>query len=154
MAQFRKIAFGLTLGLGLVAFGGAAIAQEEAIEARKAGMKVYGASMGAIKKVVDANGPASDAVAPAEAIAAQAAKELVHFVPGSDKPQGKEKGQTRAKPEIWANFAEFEKLMGNLRTAAEKTAADAKAGNIDLVKGDFGAMGGACGACHKQFRND
>jgi len=148
MRMWHKAVLAAALGLAVVTAGGYASAQEDAIKARKDGFQVFRVSAGAIKKVVDDNGPASAAVAPAEAIAAQAGKQLQHFPAGSDK------GNTKAKPEIWANWAQFEANMKDLESKAAAVATAAKANNIDGVKAGFAAMGGACGTCHKSFRND
>lgn len=148
MRMWHKAVLAAALGLAVASAGGYASAQEDAIKARKDGFQVFRVSAGAIKKVVDDNGPASAAVAPAEAIAAQAGKQLQHFPAGSDK------GNTKAKPEIWANWAQFEANMKDLEAKAAAVATAAKANNIDGVKAGFAAMGGACGTCHKSFRND
>jgi cytochrome c556 len=148
MATWHKAVLAAALGLAVVSVGGLAFAQADAIKARKDGFQVFRVSAGAIKKVVDDNGPASAAVAPAEAIASQAARQLQHFPAGSDK------GDTKAKPEIWANMAQFEGYMKDLEAKATAVATAAKAGDIAAVKAGFGAMGGACGTCHKAFRND
>jgi cytochrome c556 len=148
MAMWHKAVMAAVLGVAVASAGGYAYAQADAIKARKDGFQVFRTSMGAIKKVVDDNGPASAAAAPAEAIAAQAAKQLAHFPAGSDK------GETKAKPEIWANWAQFEGFMKDAEAKATAVATAAKAGNMDAVKAGFGALGGACGTCHKQFRND
>jgi cytochrome c556 len=148
MRMWHKAVLAAALGLAVASAGGYAWAQEDAIKARKDGFQVFRVSAGAIKKVVDDNGPASAAVAPAEAIAAQAGKQLQHFPAGSDK------GNTKAKPEIWANWAQFEANMKDLEGKAAAVATAAKAGNMDGVKAGFAAMGGACGTCHKSFRND
>jgi len=88
----------------MVSVGGLAVAQsaDDHIKARKDGFQVFRTSAGAIKKVVDDSAAPSGAVAPAEAIAQQAARQLQHFPPGSDQ------GKTKAKPEIWTNWAQFE----------------------------------------------
>lgn len=154
MAIKRSLFLGAAAGLILAVAGGAAFANPEAIQKRRDGFQVFRVSAGAIKKVVDDNGPVANAVAPAEAIVATAKTQPAHFPAGSFAPQGKEKGETKAKPEIAANKADFDKMMGNLGAAAAKVASSAKAGNMDAVKADFAAMGAACGACHKAYRND
>lgn len=148
MATWHKAVLAATLGLAVMSVGGLAYAQADAIKARKDGFQVFRVSMGAIKKVVDDNGPASAAVAPAEAIAAQAGKQLQHFPAGSDK------GDTKAKPEIWANKAQFDGYMKDAEAKATALAAAAKSGDMAAVKAGFGALGGTCGTCHKAFRND
>ncbi len=58
---------------------------------------------------------------------------------------------THAKADIWTNGAEF---AGNFeKLAAAATAMEAAAGGgLDSLKGAIGAVGGACGGCHKAFR--
>lgn len=147
MAKWHKAVLAAALGVAVTAAAGLAVAQADIIKTRQEGMKAQGAAMAAIKKVVDENGPAANAVAPAETIAATAVK-----VPGLF-PKGSDKGaETWAKPEIWANWADFEKQAAASKAAAEKLAASAKAGNMDAVKADFAALGGTCGSCHRPYR--
>jgi cytochrome c556 len=55
---------------------------------------------------------------------------------------------TRAKPEIWQDFAKFEDKAKNLNTQA-KTLTEAGA-MADFDPRDFGSK--ACGTCHRDFR--
>ena len=61
--------------------------------------------------------------------------------------------KSKAKPEIWQKWPEFEAAAKNLETQAEKLRDAARAKNEqltqDLVK-DFGRQ--ACGTCHTPFR--
>ncbi|MCW0234256.1 MAG: cytochrome c [Ferrovibrio sp.] len=148
MATWHKAVLAAALGLAVVSVGGLAFAQADAIKARKDGFQVFRTSAGAIKKVVDDNSAPAGAVAPAEAIASQAARQLQHFPAGSDK------GDTKAKPEIWANMAQFEGYMKDLEAKATAVAVAGKAGDAAALKTAFGAMGAACGTCHKAFRMD
>lgn len=147
MAKWHKALFAAAIGLSVATAGGLALAQADVIKARQEGMKAQGAAMAAIKKVVDENGPAANAVAPAETIAATSGKVPALFPAGSDKG-----AETWAKPEIWANKADFDAKAMGAKAAAEKLAASAKAGNMDAVKADFAALGGTCGACHRPYR--
>lgn len=147
MAVWHKALFAAVIGLSVASAGGFALAQADVIKARQEGMKAQGAAMAAIKKVIDGNGPAADAVAPARTIAATSEKVPSLFPAGSDKG-----AETWAKPEIWANKADFDKLAMNAKAAAEKLAASAQAGNMDAVRADFAALGGTCGACHRPYR--
>jgi cytochrome c556 len=56
--------------------------------------------------------------------------------------------ETRAKPEIWSNRAEFDAALTALADASKALANDAKAGNIDKVKADWTELAKACGGCH------
>ena len=69
MAMWHKAVFAAAFGLAVATAGGLALAQADIIKARQDAMKAQGAAMGAIKKVVDENGPAANAAAPAESIA-------------------------------------------------------------------------------------
>jgi len=61
--------------------------------------------------------------------------------------------KSKAKPEVWQKWSEFEAAAKNLGTQAEKLRDAARAKNEqltqDLVK-DFGRQ--ACGTCHTPFR--
>ena len=65
-------------------------------------------------------------------------------------PAGSLHEHSRAKPEIWQNWAEFERLMHALEADSAALAAAAASG------GDVGAaskkMFGNCKSCHDQFR--
>lgn len=148
MATWHKAVLAAALGLAVVSVGGLASAQEAEIKARKDGFQVFRTSTGAIKKIVDDNAAPAGAVAPAEAIAQQAARQLQHF------PKGSDKGNTKAKPEIWTNWAQFEAAMKDVEAKATAVAAAGKAGDAAALKAAFGAMGASCGSCHKQFRAD
>jgi cytochrome c556 len=69
-------------------------------------------------------------------------------------PAGSDTGATtRAKPEIWSDAAGFKKVMDNFQAEAAKLAEVAKtATSVDQVRGQFGALGKSCGACHDNFR--
>jgi cytochrome c556 len=73
-------------------------------------------------------------------------KVLDYFPPGSLSEN------SRAKPEIWARWAEFSKHPDNVRKAAHELAAAAKAGDEEAVKVKFKALGEACKGCHQTFR--
>lgn len=66
-------------------------------------------------------------------------------------PEGSESPNSAALPAIWEDFSSFEERAGDLQAAA---AALAEAG--DVAQGDLGGyvkeIGGACGACHDDFR--
>ena len=68
------------------------------------------------------------------------------FLPGSDK------GDTRAKPEIWKDAAKFKQAVDNFNADATRLVAATKAGTLDAVKGPFGALAKNCGSCHNEFR--
>jgi len=55
---------------------------------------------------------------------------------------------SRAKPEIWSKYSEFEEAAKKLVVESEKLAAVAKEGNLDKFKEQFQLVEQACTACH------
>ena len=68
-------------------------------------------------------------------------------------PEGSLTDKSKAKPEVWQKWPEFQAAAKNLQTQAEKLRDVAKAKNEqatqDMLK-DFGRN--ACGTCHTPFR--
>ncbi len=60
---------------------------------------------------------------------------------------------SKAKPEIWENKVEFDKLMVDLGDRAQKLKLAAASGNLKDSIPAFKAMGDNCGSCHKKFKN-
>jgi cytochrome c556 len=85
-----------------------------------------------------------DVAAPAEDIAADARKIATLF------PAGSTHEKSRAKPEIWVNWAEFERLATTLADEAGKLAAVARASGD--VKAAAKAVLATCKSCHDRFR--
>lgn len=136
-------AIGLALSGAMI---GGVLAQGDPIAARKDNRKQAGAQMKAIKAVVDAKGPASQ-VAPAAA----KLKEL-HNALGGLFPPGSDKGETKAKPEIWTDKAGFAAVLKGDGDAIDALSKAAGSGDMAKVGEAFGNVGKACGACHDKFR--
>lgn len=132
------------IGAVLLATLGGAVAADVIAE-RKELMKANGAALKAIKAAVEA-GKAGDAVAPAEKIAMNLKMAPKLF------PKGSTEGETWAKPEIWDDWAKFEKAASDSAAAAEHLAMVAKSGDAAATGDAMKALGGTCGACHKPFR--
>lgn len=62
--------------------------------------------------------------------------------------------KTEAKPEIWSNFADFEKKMKSFETAAAELARVAKAGDEAATKAQFAKASETCKACHDLYKAD
>ncbi|MGH7374834.1 MAG: c-type cytochrome [Candidatus Rokuibacteriota bacterium] len=109
-------------------------------------MKLQGASWGDIQAKAKAGNIEAIAVN-AETLAITAQQIPVLF------PEGSLTDKSKAKPEIWQKWSEFEAAAKNLGTQAEKLRDAARAKNEqatqDIVK-DFGRT--ACGTCHTPFR--
>lgn len=135
---------GLAVGaLGLLA---AAASAQTVYEKRTAFMKGLGASMGAIGKYVKGEAPYSPAVAEAgQKIQAHSAELLAHFPKDTA-------GESRAKPEIWAQWAEFETRAKDFQAAAARLANATKSDDKAAIGAAQQAAGKTCGGCHDTFR--
>lgn len=60
--------------------------------------------------------------------------------------------KSEAKAEIWTDAAGFSAAAANYQVQASKLQALAAAGDMDAVRAQVRATGGACQACHKKYR--
>ena len=123
---------------------------EDAIKYRKAVMTLQGAHFGRIAAMASGRVPfdAAAAVENATVLEMVTRLPLAGFVPGSDK------GDTRAKPEIWSDTAKFKAVGEKLNADPVKLLAAAKSGNLDTMKAAVGPVGGSCKSCHDDFRTN
>jgi cytochrome c556 len=70
------------------------------------------------------------------------------FVPGS------ERGETRAKDDIWFEEERFRKLATELQSRTGALAKAAETGNLQRLKVAVEDMRDTCNSCHKAFRKD
>ena len=150
--------FGAMMGVALVAasaiLAAPASAQfakpEDAIKYRRAVMTLMNAHVGRVAAVVRGNRPFNAAEVQANA----ALVETLSKLPFDGFAAGTDKGDTRAKPEIWANADKFKAAGEQMQSAVTAMSAAAKAGNLDQVKATFGDVGKACKSCHDEFRKE
>jgi cytochrome c556 len=67
-------------------------------------------------------------------------------------PDGTDVGDTRARPEIWQNKAQFAAAVKALQTATGELVSVAESGDLTAVGAQLKKVGQACGGCHKPFR--
>jgi cytochrome c556 len=68
-------------------------------------------------------------------------------------PDGSQSGQTRAKPAIWNNKADFEAKLNDLRDAAAELAQVAAGDDKKAIMEQFKTTGGTCKACHDDYKS-
>ncbi len=140
------------IGTSTLLASGTAAAQakpEDVIKFRKGVYQVVGWHVRPMGAMVKGQMPYDQAefVRNAEIVAMMSTVAPHAFVAGSDK------GETKAKPEIWSDAAGFKKVMDNFQAEAGKMVQVAKtATSVDQVRGQFGALGKSCGACHDNYR--
>ncbi len=143
----------VTLAAGLVtALPAAAQFQkpEDAIKYRKAAFTVMGAHFGRLGAMANGRVP-FDAKAAADNAAVVSA---MASLPWAAFGEGTDKGDTRAKPEIWKEMDKVKAGATKMQDEIAKLNAAAKAGNADQLKAAFGEAAKTCKACHDAYRKE
>ena len=123
---------------------------EDAIKYRKASYTVMAAHFGRLGAMANGRMPYDAKMAQENAeIAAAMAK-----LPWAAFGEGTDKGDTRAKPEIWKETAKYKEASDKMQAEITKLNTAAKAGNLDALKTAFAPAAASCKACHDSFRKD
>ena len=147
----RKLSavLGIAVALGLSTQALAVDEPENVIKYRQAVMKAIGGHMASIAGVVKGEVSYTDHVA-AHANSMNAMSKTVTSI----FPEGTDNGsyKTAALPKIWEDWAGFEKAAQAFDTASANLAGVAASGDKQKLAAAFGALGKACGGCHKPYR--
>jgi cytochrome c556 len=141
------IALGVVVALTACATGAAKMSSAEAIAARQQLMKEQGAAFQSIQAKAKAG--QIQAIAPDAAKLVETAKRIPALFPeGSLDPN-----TSRAKPEIWQKWSEFEGNAKRLASQATNLGATASTGNAQSTSAAVTTMfRESCDTCHKAFR--
>lgn len=123
---------------------------EDAVKYRKASYTVMAAHFGRLGAMANGRVPYDAKLAAENAELVVALAKL----PWTAYGEGTEKGETRAKPEIWKEAAKFKEAADKMQAEVGKLNVAAKAGNVDALKAAFGPAAASCKACHDNFRKD
>lgn len=123
---------------------------EDAIKYRKASFTVMAAHFGRVGAMASGRAPYDAKVAADNADIAAAMSKL----PWAAFTEGSDKGDTRAKPEIWKDSAKYKEAADKMQAEMVKLSAAAKAGNVDALKTAFGPAAATCKGCHDNFRKE
>jgi cytochrome c556 len=139
-----------TLLLGL-AFSSAAMAvtTEDAIKYRKSVMAAQQWHMLAMGAMVKGDTPydKADFERRAESVAHLNKMFMEGFtVTGADK------GESRAKPEVWATMEKFKGGAEKLGVESAKLVQAAQSGDMKAIKTQYGDVQGVCKGCHDSFQ--
>lgn len=149
-----KLLASLTLAAAAVTLAAPAHAQfakpEDAVKYRKAALTVMAAHFGRVAAMANGRMPFDAGVAASNAATA----EMMSKLPWAGFGDGTEKGDTKARPEVWSDKVKFTAAADKMQAEMTKLAVVAKGGNLDAIKAQVGATGGSCKACHDDFRKD
>ncbi len=150
MGSMKRALLALTLSLGAAGAALAATSVTEVITTRQANLKDMGKSFKAINDTLKTDAPDLALIGPNAAKIKKYADALPTWFPKGSGPEAGVK--TAAKPEIWAQSADFAAAAKRLQVEAAKFSAVAGTKDIDAIKAQAKATGEACGGCHKPFR--
>ena len=123
---------------------------EDAVKYRKASFTVIGAHFSRLGAMASGRAPFDAKVAADNADLVATLSKL----PWAAFGEGTDKGETRAKPEIWKEAAKYKEASDKMQAEIAKLNTAAKAGNVDALKAAFGPAAASCKACHDNFRKE
>ncbi|MHA1107870.1 MAG: c-type cytochrome [Alphaproteobacteria bacterium] len=155
MQGWMRLGIPAALAAFILMAGSAQIAELQAagddIKERRALMKDNSKANKVVRAFVKkGQGSADEVAAAGKRIAANAAKLAGLFPTGTSLADAL--GKTRAKPDIWLQFAKFKTKAGDLKAASENLTRVAASGDAAAIKAAAGGIGKVCGSCHKAFR--
>ena len=123
---------------------------QDAIRYRQAVMTLIGQHFGSMGQVVKGEQPYNQTSFAEEATVLEMLSKMpwdAFLYPESDR------GQTKLKPKALKNQDDFMQAARKLETETAKLAADAKTGDLDPIKAQFGATAKTCKDCHGEFKS-
>ncbi len=151
MNHAARIAFGLALA---VTFATAVVAEElrpdRAIRYRQGIMYAINLHFGVLNRMVKGETPYNKDAALRSATYMSELSRMPWdgFVPVSHE------GRTHAKPEIWNDKAEFDRLAEAMQAEMPKLVAAARTGDPAQLKAALAPTAQACDNCHDKFRKE
>lgn len=141
----------VTIGSAIALTAGSALSvsadEGDAIKYRQSVMKANGGHIGGAVAIIKGKVPyKDDLVAHATGLS-----DMAKILPNAFK-QKTTGGDTRAKPEIWDNAADFQQKIKDFQSATAELLAAATSGGPEAAGAKLGAVGDACSACHKKYR--
>ena len=153
MPQFRPSFLSLIAAAALLALPATTLAQDARVagqvKLRQSAYTVLGAQMGAMGAMASGRAPYDAA---AFRLAADRAAFMATIV--SDTFPAGSAGNGKAKPELWQQQADFQRLMKDMQAKTAALATAAKGSDLEAIKPAFGAAGASCKACHDKYKMD
>ncbi len=123
---------------------------EQAIKHRKAAFTLMATYVNRMVQTVDGHRPfdAKQMAQDAKAV------ELLSKLPWEGFVEGSERGDTRAKDDIWFEDEKFKRYATDLQVKTIAVSSAAESGDLKRFGAAVGQMREACNTCHKAFRKD
>ena len=123
---------------------------EDAVKYRKSALFVMQQNFARLGAMAAGKAPFDAKVAAESAAVA----EFMSTLPWAAFAEGTDRGDTRAKPEIWKEQAKFKDYADKMQAEMAKLTAAAKNGNLDGIKTAVGATGSSCKTCHDAYHKE
>ncbi|MFT3809106.1 MAG: cytochrome c [Micropepsaceae bacterium] len=154
--RFQWILAGIIIGIAFAVLGiNTSMSNEkptsgqDLVDYREKRLKAAGGAMQALSQYDGSDAAAAQAAAKT---VDDVAGELLSFFPEGSGPGGAGIEETRAKPEIWSDWAGFEARAKALDDAATLLTAAAAANDLGALGEAARQVGAACKACHQDYR--
>ena len=123
---------------------------EQAIKHRKAAFTLMATYVNRMVQTVDGHRPfdAKQMAQDAKVV------ELLSKLPWEGFVEGSERGDTRAKDDIWFEEDKFKRYANDLQIKTAAVTVAAESGDLKQFQAAVGQMRDACNTCHKAFRKD
>ena len=144
----KKFAIALFCLAGLSLSAQAQMKSEDAIKLRQSAMKLIGYNFGSIGAMVNDKKPYNkdEAIRNATNVEHLSGHPWEFFVAGSDK------GETKAKAEVFKEADKFKAAADKMQAESAKLTQVAKTGDRAALKTQFGATAQSCKNCHDNYR--
>jgi|SRR5688572_17353769 len=121
---------------------------EDEIKLRRAAYALTGYNFASLGAMAQEKKPYNkdEAIRNAEFVA------LLSTVPKGFFSEASQKGETKAKPDLWANKADFDKKMERMNAETAKLPQVARTGDFAALKKQVADTGATCKACHDDYR--
>lgn len=154
--RFQWILVGLVIGIAFAMLGittsssaETTVSGQELVDLRVKRLKSAGGAMQALSQYDGSN---AEAAGQAAKVVADIAGDLPGLFPEGSGPGGAGIEKTRAKAEIWSDWAGFEEKSQAFQTAAAALVAAANANDLGALKAASAEVGASCKACHQVYR--
>lgn len=122
---------------------------EQAIKHRRSAFALMSTYFSRLLQTVEGDRPFN-----AKAVAADAKTvELLSLLPWEGFAPGSEKGDTKAKEDIWLEEDKFKLLIKKFQEQASNLSKVGQTGDLAALKVAFEKTRDTCNACHKEFRH-
>jgi len=145
----RSVTLALAVGAAsMVCAQAQQLKPEDQLKLRKAAYSLMDHSLGNLDAMADGKRPylKDDAIRYADLLA------QLSTVPKGFFGEGSDKGETRAKPEVWTKRADFDAKMDKMVSETAKLPQVARNGDAAALKKALHDVDAACKACHDDYR--